>query len=144
MNRIGFILGIAVILGGLGYLIFGRLEKNIVYFLTPSELLAKGTEAVNQPVRLGGAVKKDSLVWDANRTAIEFLLTDGRQEIGVASSTTPPQMFQEEMGVIVEGKLLADGHFEAERLMVKHSNEYHPPKEGEKPTTIYQELIAPD
>ncbi|MBI4124489.1 MAG: cytochrome c maturation protein CcmE [Deltaproteobacteria bacterium] len=141
MNRIGLIVSIAVVLGALGFLIFGQLEKNLVYFLTPSELLAKGEAAVDQPLRLGGEVKKDSVVWDAGRRAVHFLLTDGQKDVFVSSETTPPQMFQEEMGVVVEGKLLDDGHFEADRLMVKHSNEYHPPKEGEKPSFLYQDLI---
>lgn len=141
MNRTGLIIAAAVVLGGLGFLIFGRLEKNLVYFLTPSELLAKGQAAVEQPVRLGGEVKKDSIVWDSRHISVQFLLTDGQKEIPVSSQTTPPQMFQEEMGVVVEGKLLTDGRFEADRLMVKHSNEYHPPKEGEKPQVIYKELL---
>lgn len=134
-------LAAAVILGGLGYLLFGKLEKNIVYFVTPTELLAKGDFAYDQPVRLGGMVRKGSIRWDPKTIALEFLLTDGFKEVAVASHTTPPQMFQEEMGIVVEGKLLRSGTFQADRLMVKHSNEYRPPQEGEKPAVIYKELV---
>lgn len=144
MNRFGIFIAVAIILGGLGFLLFGQLEKNIVYFLTPSELLAKESEALDQPVRLGGTVKPGSITWDMDRTTLQFLLTDGTREILISSATTPPQMFQEKMGIVVEGKLLAEGHFQADRLMVKHSNEYHPPKEGEKPAIIYKELISPN
>lgn len=137
----GFILAILVILGGLAALFFGKLESNIVYFVTPTELLAKGDLAYEKQVRLGGTVKKGSIEWDAQAISLKFLLTDGAKEIPVASHSTPPQMFQDDMGVVVEGKLFQNGSFQADRLMVKHSNEYRPPKEGEKPTLIYKDLL---
>lgn len=141
MKKIIFILAALLIAGGIGTLFFGKLEETLVYFLTPSELLAKEETAYDRPVRLGGMVKKGSIDWDPQAIALKFLLTDGSREIQVASRQTPPQMFQEEMGIVVEGKLLKEGFFQAERLMVKHSNEYHPPKEGEKPHVIYKDLV---
>ena len=140
-GSIGFIIAVAVILGGVGYLLFGKLEKNIVYFVTPTELLAKGDVAFNKPARLGGMVKKGTIEWDAKAVSLKFILTDGSKEILVSGRETPPQMFQEGMGVVVEGRLLKEGLFQSDRLMVKHSNEYHPPKEGEKPAIIYKELV---
>lgn len=140
-KKLGLIIAIAVILGGLGYLLFGKLGENIVYFVTPAELLAKGERAFDKPVRLGGMVKKGSIRWNAKAISLKFLLTDGNKEILVASNTAPPQMFQEEMGVVVEGKLAREGFFQADRLMVRHSNEYHPPKAGEKPHIIYKDLV---
>jgi cytochrome c-type biogenesis protein CcmE len=50
-------------------------------------------------------------------------------------------MFQPGMGVVVAGKLGRDNVFQATNLMVKHSNEYHPPKPGEKPEEMYKTLI---
>lgn len=138
---IGLGVCMAIILGALGVLLFGKLEKNIVYFVTPSELLDKGEAAYDQPVRLGGAVKKGSILWDTNAIRLQFLLSDGTRDVPVLSQTTPPQMFQEGMGVVVEGKLRQSGAFETERLMVRHSNEYHPPKEGEKPEILYKGLV---
>ncbi|OGQ05826.1 MAG: hypothetical protein A2W61_06850 [Deltaproteobacteria bacterium RIFCSPLOWO2_01_44_7] len=140
-NWVSLGFALAIIVGGLSYLIFGKLEKNIVYFVTPTELLAKGDLAYDKPVRLGGTVKKGSIQWDAERVSLKFLLSDGSKEISIVSYETPPQMFQEGMGVVVEGKLLKTSSFQADRLMVKHSNEYHPPKEGEKPAIIYKELV---
>lgn len=146
-KKIGFIIGIVIIALAIGYLVFGRLEENLVYFVTPKELLAKGERAYEKSMRLGGMVQKGSIEWDSHHTSLKFLLTDGEEEIRVTSSSTPPQMFQEEMGVVVEGRLskgvgplAGTPYFNADRLMVKHSNEYHPPKEGEKPTVIYKDL----
>jgi cytochrome c-type biogenesis protein CcmE len=44
------------------------------------------------------------------------------------------------MGVVVEG--LYDGQiFKSERVMVKHSNEYRAPKDGERPQELYKTLL---
>lgn len=140
-KNISLAAGLAVILGGLGYLLFGKLEKNIVYFVTPTELVAKGELAYDTPVRLGGMVKKGTIQWDAQKILLQFLMTDGTQEISVVSNAAPPQMFQEEMGVVVEGRFNRGEMFVANRLMVRHSNEYHPPKAGEKPHILYKDLV---
>lgn len=143
MNRKkGIIIGgVVIIVGAFAYLLYGGLDKNIVYFLTPQELLAKGTRAVDVPVRLGGQVKPGSVVWNDTTLALRFTITDGTSEIAVASKGAPPQMFRDGMGVVVEGRYRADGTFNCTNLMVKHSNEYRPPKPGEKPQQMQRTLI---
>lgn len=141
MKKIGTFLLILVVVAGIGYFFFGKLEENVVYFVTPSELLQKGKAGMDQPVRLGGMVKVGTVDWKPEIPHLQFQLTDGKKEITILSDKTPPQMFQEKMGVVVEGKLGKSGVFQADRLMVKHSNEYHPPKEGEKPELIFKGLI---
>lgn len=133
--------GGAVILGVFAWLLFGGLEKNMVFFLTPQELLAKGTEGVGVPVRLGGQVKPGSVKWDAQTLDLRFTVTDGAGEMPVRSTGAPPQMFRDGMGVIVEGRVGAGGVFEASGLMVKHSNEYRAPAPGEEAHEKYKTLI---
>ena len=116
------------VVGGLAYLLFGGLQSNIVYFLTPAELLAKGTQGVNASVRLGGQVKPGTVKWNAKDIDLTFTMTDGKKEVEVHSKKAPPQMFRDGQGCVVEGKLGTSGVFEASTLMVKHSNEYEPPK----------------
>ncbi|HSR41362.1 MAG TPA: cytochrome c maturation protein CcmE, partial [Longimicrobiales bacterium] len=53
----------------------------------------------------------------------------------------PPAMFQEGMGVVVEGSYGADGVFQSDNVMVKHSNEYAPPEDGTHPKEAYETLI---
>lgn len=130
-----------VILLVFGWLLFGGLEKNVVFFLTPKELLAKGSDAVGVPVRLGGQVKPGSVTWDARTLDLRFTVTDGTREMAVRSTGAPPQMFRDGMGVIVEGRVGRGGVFEASNLMVKHSNEYRPPAPGEEAHEKYKTLI---
>lgn len=135
-----FLVGLALagIAGGITYLLWGGIEKNIVYFVTPSELLAKGRAAVGNPVRLGGVVLAGSVTHHDG--LISFAVSDDQQEVAVVTTKAPPQMFQEGIGVVVEGALRSDGKFAAERLMVKHGNEYRPPEAGEMPREIYKSL----
>jgi cytochrome c-type biogenesis protein CcmE len=141
MKRAWIIGGAAVIVAVFAWLLFGGLQKNVVFFLTPQELLAKGTEGVGVPVRLGGQVKRGSVKWDAQTLDLRFTVTDGAREMQVHSTGAPPQMFRDGMGVVVEGRVGAGGVFEATGLMVKHSNEYRPPKPGEEAHEKYKTLI---
>ncbi len=135
------IAGVVVILSGFAYLMYGGIGENLVYFLTPSELLAKGEDAVDAPVRLGGMVVPGSVEWNAEGLELRFRLTDGAREIPVHSTGAPPTMFRDTIGVVVEGRLMPGGTFESTSLMVKHSNEYRAPPEGETPQEMYRTLI---
>jgi cytochrome c-type biogenesis protein CcmE len=132
MKKSWIIGGAVVLLAVFAWLLFGGLEKNVVFFLTPKELLAKGHDGVGVPVRLGGQVKPGSMTWDAKTLDLRFTVTDGIKEIPVHSTGAPPQMFRDGMGVVVEGRVGQAGVFQATNLMVKHSNAYRAPKPGEE------------
>jgi cytochrome c-type biogenesis protein CcmE len=125
------ILALAVAGAALVFLALGGLGDNLVYYWTPSELHRAGPTSAT--VRLGGQVKAGSVKRQAGASEVEFVVTDGSQEVRVHSSAVPPQMFREGIGVIVEGVLDPGGVFRSERIMVKHGNEYQAPAPGEKP-----------
>lgn len=129
-----------IVLGAFGYLMYGGLDKNVVFFLTPQELLAKGPDAVDVPVRLGGMVAPGSVKWDAEKLDLRFQLMDGVKTIEVHSKGAPPQMFRDNMGVVCEGRY-RNGVFESTNLMIKHSEEYRAPKEGQTPQEMYKEMF---
>jgi cytochrome c-type biogenesis protein CcmE len=138
---IALILTLVVVLGGAGYLVWGGLGDNLVYFLTPSELLARGSAVADKPVRLGGMVVPGTVQWNAEAIELRFIMADTKDRITVHSRKAPPQMFRENQGVVVEGRLNRAGVFEATSLMVKHSNEYRAPDHAEKPEDAYKTLI---
>lgn len=140
-RRLTALVAVVVALGAFAWLLYGNLDKNIVFFLTPQELLAKGVDGFEVPVRLGGQVKPGSVHWDAQTLDLRFAITDGTGEIAVRSKGAPPQMFRDGMGVVVEGRYERNGVFQATNLLVKHSNEYHPPKAGQKPQDMYKSLM---
>lgn len=140
-KKVGALIGTVLVLGGFSYLIWGGIGGNLVYFLTPSELLARGDAAYDTPVRVSGNVVPGSISWNARDLDLRFELTDGETQLPVWSKGAPPSMFQDTMGVVVEGKYNRGGVFESTNLMVRHSNEYKVPPEGHRPVDTYQQLI---
>jgi cytochrome c-type biogenesis protein CcmE len=120
-----------VIAAALGFLIYQGLSNNLVYYLTPSELLARAG-ANGQDFRLGGQVAYGSRHWDARTQVLTFLLRDPKASIEVISHGLPPAMFREGFGVVVEGEYLG-GIFHATNLMVKHCASYQAPAPGKVP-----------
>lgn len=139
-KRIGLVVGAVAVLGAFGYLLAGGIGENLVYFVTPTELAAKGADVHDTPVRLGGQVKPGTVQWDADALDLRFELTDGTADVRVHSTGAPPQMFRDGMGVVVEGRMSRDGVFLSTNLMVMHSNEYRAPESGEKPQDRYHQL----
>lgn len=136
--RVTVLAGAVIVLGAFVYLLSGGISNNLVYFYTPGELLASGTD---EPVRLGGQVKPGTMQWNAEALDLRFVLQDADGEVPVHARSAPPQMFREGQGVVVEGRFTQAGVFEADNVMVKHSNEYRAPTEGEHPKDVYRSLI---
>jgi cytochrome c-type biogenesis protein CcmE len=61
---------------------------------------------------------------------LAFTLTDGRASISVRHHGTPPDLFGENRGAVVEGRWTAEGYFHATQILAKHSEEYKAPHDG--------------
>ena len=111
------------------YFILSSLNKNILYFKTPSEVFSYVDvieKNKNQSLRVGGMVKKGSINVDDNE--IKFVITDFKNEILVSYKGTVPNLFSEEKGVIAEGKFNDKKFFLADRILAKHDENYIPPE----------------
>ncbi|MFQ5829211.1 MAG: cytochrome c maturation protein CcmE [Candidatus Methylomirabilia bacterium] len=133
-----FLVGAAVIVAALAYLIYAGVSQSVVYFVTPSELLADPTPG--KAYRLGGLVTPGSLTWEPRTLNLSFSLSDGQATVPVRHKGTPPDLFAENRGAVVEGTWAAEGHFRATTIMAKHSAEYRAP-EGEGTQPGYKELL---
>lgn len=120
----------------------GGINKNLVYYWTPTDLYANGDKAYGATIRLGGMVAPGSIRNHAGASGVEFDVKDAGRFVHVKSSGVPPQMFRENVGVVVEGTMTRSGYFECNRLMVSHGNEYRAPKGGHKMTKEeYEKLM---
>ena len=63
-------------------------------------------------------------------SAVQFVVHDGKERVPVKTTSVPPQMFRENIGVVVEGTMNRAGYFQSSRLMVSHNNEYKAPEKG--------------
>ena len=146
-NRFIAIGALLVAGAALAFIAFGNMGKNLVFYWTPGEMLAQGSKAYGPTIRLGGVVQPGSLHWDAAHTHLSFRVADsdtsGAPSVLVQASETPPQMFRERIGVVVEGTFDRSQTFTSNRLMVNHSNEYRPPKPGDGPDQWKATVSAP-
>jgi len=133
-RRWGVLLGVAIVVGVIAYLAFSSVGNALVYYLTPTELLARGPAEVGRTERLGGLVKAGSIHGVA--PDLTFVLTDGTTEMRVHSIAAPTRSFREGIGAVVEGQLSATGVFEATQVIVKHDENYVAPSEGALPTQV--------
>lgn len=111
-----------IALTGLVLVIYGSsviATKNTIYYYTTSE--TNSIEDKSQRLKLGGFVMEDTIGKENSYT--KFKITDGNKEIQIMFDGFIPDLFQENMGVILDGKFEGDTFF-ADDMLVKHDNEY--------------------
>ena len=125
-NRISFLTFIFILSLAIIFFIMKSLNQNILYFSTPSEIKQKEDIVIGKSMRVGGMVKKNSIVIDEKN--IQFIVTDFENEILISYSGTVPNLFAEGKGVVAEGKLSDKFFFIADRILAKHDEKYMPPE----------------
>ncbi len=108
------------------FLILNTLNKNILYFNSPTDIKISQDINYNKKIRIGGMVKKNTL--EINNQEIKFIITDFKNEISVSFKGTIPNLFAEGKGVVAEGMLKDKRFFEADRILAKHDENYMPPE----------------
>ena len=108
------------------FLVLTSLNKNILYFNSPTDIKADQNIDFNKKLRLGGMVKKNTLI--VKNQEIRFIITDFKNEINVSFRGTIPNLFAEGKGVVAEGMLKDKRFFEADRILAKHDENYMPPE----------------
>jgi cytochrome c-type biogenesis protein CcmE len=133
-SKVRWIVGGAVIAGAIVAISFLNLGDNLIYFYTPSEAIAKAADLSDQTVKVGGMVLPGSVKWHAEDLDLKFTIGDMKgNDIAVSHRGTPPDMFKEGQGVVVEGRITDGGKAMISRnLLVKHSEEYKKPDDHTK------------
>jgi cytochrome c-type biogenesis protein CcmE len=132
-----FLGGGLVIVAALAYLVYAGVSQSVVYFVTPTELGA--APVAGKSYRLGGMVLPGSLKWDPKALDLRFTLSDGQASVPVRHRGTPPDLFAEGRGAVVEGTWSRDGFFQASTILAKHSEEYKAPHDASQ--AGYKELL---
>ena len=108
------------------FFILQSLNKNILYFNSPTDIKNNQNINFDKKIRVGGMVKKNSLM--IKEEEIKFIITDFNNELNISFSGTVPNLFSEEKGVVAEGKLQDKTFFIAVRILAKHDENYMPPE----------------
>jgi cytochrome c-type biogenesis protein CcmE len=128
------IVPLLVIAGSLVWVASRGLAGNLIYYRTPTEILAQGDATAGERIRLGGLVEPGSV--QRTGAAVRFVVTDGTTRMTVIDTGGVPSLFRAGAGVVVEGTVGADGAFHADTVLVKHADSYAPPQPGQTPTSF--------
>lgn len=125
--------GIAAVL--VGMLLFGNLNRNLVYYLEPDEAVAvRGDYPDGRRFQLGGLVAEGSVVPtpDGVRFVVSSATGTGGERIPVEFSGAPTQLFGSGIGVVLEGSWRGPV-FVSDTMKVKHDENYRPPEDEAAP-----------
>ena len=120
------VLMVAGVSVGVGFAL-NSLNQNIMFFLTPSEVLA-GEAPRNRLFRVGGMVVDGSVSRPGDGLTVHFDLTDNERQVTVRYTGILPDLFREGQGIIANGRLNENGQFVAEEVLAKHDENYMPPE----------------
>ena len=127
-KRIAFICvglaGLAVAAG----LVLSAFQNNLVFFFSPTQVAAKEAP-VDRTFRIGGLVQEGTLQRDG--LTVRFTVTDTATSIPVVYNGILPDLFKEGRGCVAQGKIGADGVFQADQVLAKHDENYMPPEVAE-------------
>ena len=103
-------------------LILTALDDSLVYFYSPSDIAAKPPG--DRRIRIGGLVEEGSIRKEGEQ--VGFRVTDLQNTLAVSFTGVLPDLFREMQGVVAEGRLGADGVFQASNVLAKHDETYMP------------------
>jgi cytochrome c-type biogenesis protein CcmE len=121
------LLGAFIILGAIGFIVFNSLNGNQQYFMTLSEMKAKGDIASRETVRVGGNLAANSTKIDTKNVTAQFTLIDDQNNVlPVYYKGILPDTFEKSTQVIAEGKVDKNGTFQASLVLAKCPSKYDP------------------
>jgi len=124
-KRLAVLVAGLVALGGATAMVLAAFRDSLVFFYSPSELVAKPGLADGR-IRIGGLVENQTVVHE-DGSHMSFRVTDGKTDIAVNYDGMLPDLFREGQGVVAEGRI-QDGVFVANTILAKHDEKYMPPE----------------
>ena len=149
MGRIKFVIGGALILAAVVYLIVSSTQANAEYFMTIDELKAQSQSVIGKNMRISGAVVGDTIQYDPQTLTLGFevanvtadnneveaqgglaavlhaaVIDPNRSRIKIVYTGPKPDLLKNEAQAIMTGQLGTDGVFHADELLLKCPSKY--------------------
>ena len=123
-------LGAAATVAGVSLLIMAMGDYTEL-FKNPSDVVNVAFVQGEQKIRVGGVIVEGSIVKSegliTNFSVIDFMEADENiPALKIRYDKVLPDLFREGEGVVVTGKLNADGLFIASKVLAKHDENYMP------------------
>ena len=126
-KRLILLAGALIALGIATALVLSAFRKNLVFFITPTQILS-GDAPRDRAFRIGGMVQAGSLQRQADGVTVDFVVTDLAHSVKVHYRGILPDLFKEGKGVVAQGRLDAHREFVADQVLAKHDENYMPPE----------------
>ncbi|MEA3349392.1 MAG: cytochrome c maturation protein CcmE [Chloroflexota bacterium] len=148
-GNLKFIIGGALIVAAIIYLIVSSTQASAQYFLTIEEVIAKGDEFTGRDLRVSGAVIGDTIEYDRENLILSFTVAhvpgDNAEidaqgglakvlhqavsdsncaRLQIVHEGPVPDLLQNEAQAIMTGRLGDDGVFYADELLLKCPTKY--------------------
>ncbi len=121
-------IGVLVVLGGL--IVTFTLNDSFVYYMTPTEAIeAKADFDEGRRFRLSGLVVAGSVEELDAGVRFRAQEPDGTDYVTVVHTRSAPELFQDNIEVVVEGAWEGD-EFHSDFMLIKHDEEYRVPEDG--------------
>ncbi|MDZ7315107.1 MAG: cytochrome c maturation protein CcmE [candidate division KSB1 bacterium] len=121
--KLKVVVGVALIVGALIFLIVDGLRSSTAYYLTVSELVARGEPNSGRTLRVHGFADPRSIHYDRLGRQLTFRLFTDQDTLNVIYHGVKPDQLAEAQEVVLEGKLV-DGSFRASKIMLKCPSKY--------------------
>ena len=125
-RRLVLVLGILAGVSIAGGLALSAFRQNVTFYFVPTQVV-DGKVHPGESFRMGGLVAKGSVYRKPGSLEVHFTVTDLKHQVPVIYTGVLPDLFRENAGVIVHGKMLPDGVFLADQVLAKHDQYYRPP-----------------
>ncbi len=121
-RRLPYLAGAVVIITVIGWLLYTSIGSATAPYLTVTELLAEGSP--DRIIRVTGIVSGETIAWNAEELILQFDLTDAESSISVIYHGTRPDLLEDGIEAVVEGRYHSEGRFEAEAILLKCPSKY--------------------
>lgn len=119
LNRKLLLAGIVLMIA-VGFLIYNSMQGTVAsYFVTVGELDQQAAQVNGQRVRVGGQVQPGSIIKGGVGQPMRFNVTDGTHSMPVIYNGDVPDIFANNVQVVVEGVYHEGGTFQADTLLTK-------------------------
>ena len=143
--KLRFVIGSALIVAAVAYLITTAIRNTSEYYLTVDEVAARQADLGGQALRIAGRVKPGTISWDPSSLTLKFAMVQipdaqGGGAVKPVVATDPasfsvtcagepkPDMLADGRDVIVEGKLTPSGEIVATQVLTSCPSKYQAKK----------------
>lgn len=123
-GTIKVVIGGAIILAVIVFVMLSSFQSNTVYYFTLPELQAQRVQITGQMIRVNGPLDKTSIQIDQKNLVLNFNMKEGELVLPVVYRGVIPDTLSSGESVVAEGKLDGNGVFQADTILVKCPSKY--------------------